>query len=469
MALMVLDRFSGGNPTGWIVRAEQYFTYLGFSAKEWLPITHFYLDGAAYDWFQWLYRNNQFFDWKHFIDKLALHFANDFNEINDTLNALDLMQKLDDNFSYILLAFDTDTVDKCIQPSLQVCVVQTHTQVLLSDLLFDLNDGPLEEVTGGTLEEVFDERFHTISTVRCYSNNLVKFDEMLFALLCMLLDCSSSDGIFAYLSELDPTKLSLSLYRFPPAQFKLEFPFDPGSEIIKIFVSHFDSTISDQYTLDQFPYDPGANVFILTSGGSLQVHQLHLATFVFNLLLVMDTFQLFESVSYIRPTVKLAKPLIVNESIISIRNLGISSKFWAITGSRDRVEVLRVFEAVKNNWSCLFAKLSNWEQLGGVEMGVETFNAMYFNRCLWVTEHIGDHLDYSCMEYKCGILVKEFHTCDDKVEISEFIVSAKFVPDFKVPIEGCTKAKQMDVFEFSLCCVQYSHESSIQPFAKRWF
>ncbi|KAK4727770.1 hypothetical protein R3W88_032687 [Solanum pinnatisectum] len=324
-----------------------------------------------------------------------------------------------------LVATDTDTVDECIQPSLQVCVVQTHTQVLLSDLLFDLNDGTLEEVIGGTLEEVsgistykvfaeipdrdidmevvdsikndvvtfetqvFDERFHTISTVGYDFSNLVKFDEMSFSLLCMLLDCSSSDGIFAYLSELDPTKRSLSLYRFPPAQFKLEFPFDPGS--------------------GQFPYDPGANVFIVTSSGSLQVHQLYPVIFVFKLLLVMDTFQLFGSLF-----------------LFGIQEL-ISSKFWAITGSRHSVEVLRVFEAIKNNWSCLFAKLSNWEQLSGVEMGVETFNAMYFDRCLWVTEHIGDHLDYSCMEYKCGIPVKEFHTCDDKVEISEFIYQLRVV------------------------------------------
>ncbi|KAK6774559.1 hypothetical protein RDI58_029798 [Solanum bulbocastanum] len=337
------------------------------------------------------------------------------------------MQKLDENFSYILCKLDNvqcalstysqsviadpmpPDVDSSYDDNGDLALSFDESSpvfedlVLLSDLLFDLNDGTLEEVTGGTLEEV--------------------------------------SGISTYKVELDPTKRSLSLYRFPPAQFKLEFPFDPGfgmlttflgsancysfvvldefKEIIKIFVSHFDSTISDQYTLDQFPYDPSANVFIVTSSGSLQVHQLHPVIFVFNLLLVMDTFQLFGSVFYIRPTVKLAKPLIDNESVISIWDPGITSKFWAIAGSRHSVEVLRVFEAIKNNWSCLFAKLSNWEQLSGVEMGVETFNAMYFDRCLWVTEHIGDHLDYSCMEYKCGIPVKEFHTCNDKTPMDD--------------------------------------------------
>ncbi|KAH0721583.1 hypothetical protein KY285_005206 [Solanum tuberosum] len=294
---MVLDRFSGGNPTGWIFRAELYFTYLGFSEKEWLPLAHLYLDVAAYDWFQWLYHNNQFFNCKHFTKKLALHFANDFNRINDVVNTLDMMRKLDKNFSYILckldnvqralstysqsvipdpvpldvdssydnngdralsfddsspvfkelVASDSNIVDECIQPSLQAC-----------------------EVTGGTLEEV-----SRIST-----------DKMFAGIPDRDIDMEVVD--FAYLSELDPSKLSLSLYRFPPAQFKLEFPFDPGSgmlttflgsanyyhfmvvddfkEIIKMFVSHFNFTISDQYTLDQFPYDPGVNVFIVTSG-----------------------------------------------------------------------------------------------------------------------------------------------------------------------------------------------------------
>ncbi|KAG5606695.1 hypothetical protein H5410_028187 [Solanum commersonii] len=364
----------GGNPTGWIVRAEQYFTYLGFFEKEWLPITHFYLDGAAYDWFQWLYRNNQFFDWKHFTDKLALHFVNDFNEINDIVNALDLMQKLDDNFSYIPCKLDN------VQHALS-----TYSQSVIADPVPPDVDSYYDD--NGDLALSFADSSPIFK-------DLVAFDT----------DTEVTGGTLEEVSRISTYKVFVEI---PDRDIDMEVANSIKNDAVKLETQVFDE--SDQYTLDQFPYDPGANVFILTSGGSLQVHQLHPATFVFNLLLVMDTFQLFESVSYIHPTVKLAKPLIDNESIISIRDPGISSKFWAITGSRDRVE------------------LSNWEQLGGVEMGVETFNAMYFDRCLWVTEHIGDHLDYSCMEYKCGILVKEFHTCDDKVEISEFIVSAKFL------------------------------------------
>ncbi|OIT07320.1 hypothetical protein A4A49_00152 [Nicotiana attenuata] len=72
---MFLPRFSGDdNPESWIFRAELYFTYLGFSKKDWLPLPSFYLEGDALAWFNWLFRNNQFYDWNHFKEKFLLHF-----------------------------------------------------------------------------------------------------------------------------------------------------------------------------------------------------------------------------------------------------------------------------------------------------------------------------------------------------------------------------------------------------------
>ncbi|OIS98385.1 hypothetical protein A4A49_00073 [Nicotiana attenuata] len=71
---VILDRFSSGDATGWISRAERYFHFLGFSEEYWLPLPYFYLEGAALVWFDWLYRNKQFYDWNHFKEKLKLHF-----------------------------------------------------------------------------------------------------------------------------------------------------------------------------------------------------------------------------------------------------------------------------------------------------------------------------------------------------------------------------------------------------------
>ncbi|OIT26729.1 putative sphingolipid transporter spinster -like 2 [Nicotiana attenuata] len=72
--MVVLDRFSGGNPEGRIFRDELCFTYLGFSEKDWLLLPYHHLDGEAFAWFDWLFRNEQYFDWNHFKEKLKLRF-----------------------------------------------------------------------------------------------------------------------------------------------------------------------------------------------------------------------------------------------------------------------------------------------------------------------------------------------------------------------------------------------------------
>ncbi|WMV43192.1 hypothetical protein MTR67_036577 [Solanum verrucosum] len=76
MEVVILDRFSGtGNPEGWLYRAERYFTFLGFAEEYWLPLPSFYLEGEALTWFNWLFRNKQFFDWMHFKEKFIQHFS----------------------------------------------------------------------------------------------------------------------------------------------------------------------------------------------------------------------------------------------------------------------------------------------------------------------------------------------------------------------------------------------------------
>jgi len=107
MEVVVLDRFSGNtDPEDWIYRAERYFTFLGFCEEQWLPLPSFYLDGEALEWFRWMFRNKQFFDWNHFKKKLALRFwkqtdAKSFVVDTQITRILALLQKLEDKCSFI--------------------------------------------------------------------------------------------------------------------------------------------------------------------------------------------------------------------------------------------------------------------------------------------------------------------------------------------------------------------------------
>ncbi|KAH0730067.1 hypothetical protein KY289_001255 [Solanum tuberosum] len=40
----------------------------------WLSLPYLYFDGEALAWFNWLYHNKQFYDWKHFTDRLFYHY-----------------------------------------------------------------------------------------------------------------------------------------------------------------------------------------------------------------------------------------------------------------------------------------------------------------------------------------------------------------------------------------------------------
>ncbi|KAG5629804.1 hypothetical protein H5410_001521 [Solanum commersonii] len=64
-----------GNLEGCCYRAERYFAFLGFAEEYWLPLPSFYLEGETLTWFDWLFRNKQFFDWVHFKMKFTQRFS----------------------------------------------------------------------------------------------------------------------------------------------------------------------------------------------------------------------------------------------------------------------------------------------------------------------------------------------------------------------------------------------------------
>ncbi|KAH0675084.1 hypothetical protein KY290_024116 [Solanum tuberosum] len=103
-------------------------------------------------------------------------------------------------------------------------------------------------------------------------------------------------SIFDYFRKFGHANLPLSLYQFPANQFGFNFSFDPGSslllvflsaanyysrmvvddfkELIRIFTCHINSTSNAHCIVPQFPFDPGANLFIISPGGCLQVFTL---------------------------------------------------------------------------------------------------------------------------------------------------------------------------------------------------
>lgn len=70
---------------------------------------------------------------------------------------------------------------------------------------------------------------------------------------------------------------------------------------------------------------------------------------------------------------------------------------------------------------------------------------MYFEKCSRVTQNIGDHLYYLCMEYECGISAIELQGGNWIL-----LYQLYFCLIILLPIDGFTKAEQMDSVELSL-------------------
>ncbi|KAL3369809.1 hypothetical protein AABB24_007037 [Solanum stoloniferum] len=141
MEVVVLDRFNGNaDPEDWISREERYFNFLGFSEEHWLPLPSLYLDGEALEWFRWMFRNNQFFDWTHFKEKLALRFSKQMyakSPVADTQisNILALLQKIETKWSV--------TSKQVIVEDVSICAATVFHKEISSPLVIE-NSSPVD-------------------------------------------------------------------------------------------------------------------------------------------------------------------------------------------------------------------------------------------------------------------------------------------------------------------------------------
>ncbi|KAH0705496.1 hypothetical protein KY290_010188 [Solanum tuberosum] len=115
---IVLDRFSGVfDPTVWVYQAECYLNFHEFSKDMWLSLPCLYFDGEALGWFNWLYRNKQFHDWKHFTDKLFYHYRRQTVTKFGLPSVSDLLLQIDVNLSRMHRHLDNihNTLSACSQ------------------------------------------------------------------------------------------------------------------------------------------------------------------------------------------------------------------------------------------------------------------------------------------------------------------------------------------------------------------
>ncbi|KAH0682527.1 hypothetical protein KY289_020279 [Solanum tuberosum] len=118
LVAIVLDRFNG---------------YVAISS---LPY------GEALAWFNWLYRNKQFYDWKHFTDKLACHYRQQIVTELELPSVTDLLLQMDANFTHMRHHFDN------IQNTLSACSQKFSNTQARPDLAASLVDKcDVEEVT----------------------------------------------------------------------------------------------------------------------------------------------------------------------------------------------------------------------------------------------------------------------------------------------------------------------------------
>ncbi|PKI61179.1 hypothetical protein CRG98_018410 [Punica granatum] len=73
-ALVEIGRFSGTNPEAWTFQVEHYFEFYKINPDHQLDLASFYLEGAALEWYWWMFRNKQQVDWPHLAKALVTRF-----------------------------------------------------------------------------------------------------------------------------------------------------------------------------------------------------------------------------------------------------------------------------------------------------------------------------------------------------------------------------------------------------------
>ncbi|VFR02874.1 unnamed protein product [Cuscuta campestris] len=67
-------KFSGGDPRGWVLKAEKYFRYYGTSEEDKVEIAAMHPEGDALDLFSWISAERTLLYWEEFIKIIEEHY-----------------------------------------------------------------------------------------------------------------------------------------------------------------------------------------------------------------------------------------------------------------------------------------------------------------------------------------------------------------------------------------------------------
>ncbi|XP_077226272.1 uncharacterized protein LOC143859450 [Tasmannia lanceolata] len=68
-------RFSGGDPTAWLFKVAQFFSFHQTPENQKLLMVSFHMEGSAASWFQWMSNSNQLRSWQEFESALKFRFG----------------------------------------------------------------------------------------------------------------------------------------------------------------------------------------------------------------------------------------------------------------------------------------------------------------------------------------------------------------------------------------------------------
>lgn len=68
-------RFDGGDPSEWILKAQQFFSYFGTPENQKLELASFHMEGKALTWFCWLKDSSPVANWEEFVEVLRVRFG----------------------------------------------------------------------------------------------------------------------------------------------------------------------------------------------------------------------------------------------------------------------------------------------------------------------------------------------------------------------------------------------------------